>query len=114
MESKVQGGPQGHKVVKAKVHRENKAQGPQGKGEQGPQGNDGTGVNILGSYNTLEDLQREVAHGSVGDAYLVDGVLYIWSLNEDDWVSVGNIKGPQGSKGAQGSQGAQGSTGTTR
>ena len=63
-------------------------QGPQGsqgpQGVQGAQGNDGTAVNILGSYNTLEELQREVGKtGSVGDAYIVDGVLYVWSLNEN-------------------------------
>nr|MBK9652411.1 DUF1566 domain-containing protein [Bacteroidota bacterium] len=83
-------------------------------GAQGPQGNTGpagTGVSILGSYNTLLDLQTAHPTGNTGDAYLIGGNLYVW--NGSSWQNVGNIQGPQGVAGAQGAIGATGSQGTT-
>lgn len=80
-------------------------------GEQGPQGEkgaDGTGVTILGSYNSVEELKTAHPTGNLGDAYLVEGILYVWSETELDWVDVGDIKGPKGDKGEQGPQGEQG------
>ena len=66
--------------------------GPQGpQGEQGPAGADGTGVNILGSFPTENDLPGT---GDPGDAYLVQGDLYVWSENNNDWENVGNIRPP--------------------
>ena len=60
-------------------------------------GEDGTSVSILGSYNTLSEL--EVAHptGSQGDGYLVAGDLYVW--NGAQWLDVGRIQGPAGQDG---------------
>lgn len=40
---------------------------------------DGTGVTILGSYKTEEELNREHPTGNVGESYLVDGNLYVWT-----------------------------------
>lgn len=79
-----------------------------GTGPQGEKGNDGTSVTILGSYDTIEQLKNAHPTGNVGDAYLVDGNLYVWSKTETSWKNVGNIQGPQGLQGVQGPQGLQG------
>ena len=81
------------------------------KGDQGPKGEDGKGVNILGSYNSLEELQAEHPTGNVGDAYLINGSLYVWSETERIWKNVGLIQGPQGERGPQGIQGPRGEQG---
>lgn len=85
-------------------------QGPQGiQGEQGPAGEDGTGVTILGSYATEEDLETAHPTGNLGDGYLVAGDLYVW--NGSAWQNVGTIQGPQGEQGPQGIQGVPGEQG---
>lgn len=69
------------------------------KGEQGPQGEkgkDGTGVQILGSYSTAEDLRSAHPIGNTGDAYIISGSLYVWSATDQDWINAGNIKGDDG------------------
>lgn len=90
-------------------------QGPQGiQGLQGPQGEngqDGTSVTILGSYDTLADLEAAHPTGNVGDSYLVGGELYIWDAVNNQWVNVGNIQGPTGPAGPQGVQGPAGAQG---
>lgn len=78
------------------------------KGPQGEQGTDGTGVTILGSFNTEEELKAAHPTGNVGDAYLINGNLYVWCEDNGDWNNVGNIQGPQGEQGPQGPQGPQG------
>jgi hypothetical protein len=89
-------------------------QGPQGEtGPQGATGPQGTGVNILGSYSSLSALQSAHPTGSAGDAYLVNGDLYVWSTNTSSWLDVGNIQGPQGDQGPQGIQGEKGDKGDT-
>ena len=69
------------------------------KGEQGDKGNDGTGVNILGSYDTESELNTAHPTGNVGDAYLVSGDLYVWDNQNSVWDNVGNIQGPAGKDG---------------
>lgn len=76
---------------------------------KGEAGEDGTSVTILGSYNTLADLQAAHPTGSTGDAYLVGGDLYVW--NGSAWEDVGTIQGPQGPQGATGATGPQGPQG---
>lgn len=89
-------------------------EGPQGpKGEKGDPGKDGTGVTILGSYATEEDLYAAHPTGSMGDSYIVDGNLYVWNGEGLSWMNVGNIQGPKGDKGDQGEQGIQGPKGET-
>ena len=89
-------------------------QGPQGI--QGPAGKDGAGVNILGSKDSASALPST---GSAGDAWLVNGYLYVWDVTKKNWSNVGNIQGPQGiqgpagAAGAVGPQGPQGETGAT-
>lgn len=86
--------------------------GPKGdQGEPGPKGADGTGVNILGSYDTEADLRAAYPTGLSGQAYLVVGDLYVWSSTTSDWVNVGNIRGPEGIQGPQGIQGNPGPKG---
>lgn len=69
----------------------------QGKdGKNGIDGKDGTSVNILGSYNSLEELKQAHPTGNVGDAYLINGDMYVWSVEENNWVDVGNIQGAEG------------------
>lgn len=72
---------------------------------QGEKGEDGTGVTILGSYATESALKSAHPTGSAGDAYLVDGDLYVWSGSGNKWENVGNIQGPKGDKGDTGSAG---------
>jgi hypothetical protein len=89
--------------------------GPQGiQGIQGPigltgltgeKGNDGTGVNILGSFSTEAELPLT---GSSGDAYLIQGFLYVWDPITSGYINAGNIQGPSGPQGIQGIQGPQG------
>jgi microcystin-dependent protein len=83
--------------------------GPEGpEGPEGPKGNDGTGVNILGER---EDEQSLPSSGQPGDAYLVQGDLYVWDEGETDWINVGTIQGPVGPTGPQGPKGTQGDEG---
>jgi hypothetical protein len=81
------------------------------RGPQGTAGPAGTGITILGQYNTLSALQSAHPTGTVGQGYLVGTNLYIWDLNSNSWINVGPIQGPQGSTGTTGSQGPIGATG---
>lgn len=88
-------------------------QGPQGiqgiqgeTGATGPAGADGTGVNILGGFASESELPTS---GTPGDAYLIQGDLYVWTGSV--WENVGNIQGPPGPMGATGTSGAQGPQG---
>lgn len=80
--------------------------GPQGI--QGPEGPAGTGVTILGSFDTEEELKAAHPTGEKGDAYLIQGVLYVWSETKGVWDPVGTIQGPKGEPGAIGPEGPQG------
>lgn len=124
-------GPQGPQGVQG-VMGEQGEQGPQGdpgiQGIQGPQGEqgvqgiqgppgengaDGTSVTILGTYPSVADLEAAHPTGNIGDAYMVNGDLYVWDPNTNTWVNVGNIQGPAGPTGPQGIQGEQGPVGPT-
>lgn len=86
--------------------------GPQGeKGTDGAPGKDGTGVTILGSYDSLETLKAEHPTGNAGDAYLIGGHLYVWDTVGADWKDVGTIQGPKGDKGEPGADGTNGTPG---
>lgn len=80
-------------------------------GPKGEPGKDGTGITILGSYNTLEDLKIAHPTGNLGDSYMVDANLYVWNAGANDWMNVGNIQGPQGAIGPKGDTGPQGEKG---
>jgi Collagen triple helix repeat (20 copies) len=85
-----------------------------GRGARGPAGAPGpagTGVTILGSYNTLSALQAAHPTGQNGQGYLVGGNLYVWIDNS--WTNVGQVRGPQGETGPAGATGARGPKGDT-
>lgn len=109
-------GPQGIQGIQGEVG----PQGPKGdtgevgpQGPQGPKGDQGSGVTILGSFGTVEELENAHPIGKLGDSYLVNGHLYVWSETEQGWVDVGNIQGPKGDTGADGHQGIAGADGYT-
>ena len=61
-------------------------------------GEDGTGIRILGSYDSYEELIEDHPVGEeTGDAYIVAGDLYVWSGTE--WKNTGRVQGPQGDQG---------------
>ena len=64
---------------------------------RGPQG---TGLTILGSFDSMEDLPSDIPEGDVGQAYIVAGDLYVWTGSE--WRNVGYVQGPQGKPGEKG------------
>jgi hypothetical protein len=88
-------------------------------GPTGPQGEQGQGLDIQGTFNDPSELPLV---GNAGDAYLINGVLYVWSSTQTSWVDAGVIQGPTGAtgdtgptgpEGVQGMQGLQGETGPT-
>ena len=86
-------------------------EGPPGpQGETGPQGPAGTGVRIIGSVPTAEDLPL-LFDGDIGDMYITqnNGNGHVW--NGNSWDNVGQIRGPQGETGPQGPQGETGPQG---
>ena len=62
-------------------------------GIRGEKGEAGTGVNILGEKPTQGDLP---ASGNPGDAWLIGGDLWVWDADNNTWINVGSIQGPQG------------------
>lgn len=70
------------------------------KGEQG------TGLNILGSLNDESELPST---GVIGSAYLINGYLFVWDGTV--WQNAGNIKGPKGDTGESGPKGDTGEKG---
>jgi len=93
-------GPQGPQGIQGET-------GPQGpQGIQGEKGDTGAGLNILG---TLTDPSELPETGDLGDGYIIDGDLYVWTGTE--WENVGQIQGPQGETGPQGPQGETGPQG---
>lgn len=93
------------------------ATGPTGApgidGVDGIDGADGTSVTILGSYATIDELIAAHPTGNVGDSYLIEDSLYVWSNTENEWVNVGVIRGPAGLDGIDGEIGPTGPTGPT-
>lgn len=85
--------------------------GPVGAvGVAGPTGPEGSGVSILGTYTTVGFLEADNPLGNIGDGYLVEGDLYIWSDLNQEWASAGPIQGPVGPTGPQGEIGPTGAS----
>lgn len=76
------------------------------KGEQGEKGDTGEGLNIIGALSSEGELPAE---GKPGDAYIIDGNLYVYVgeggsvVTNPKWSNVGDIKGEKGDKGDPGS-----------
>ncbi len=66
-----------------------------GKVSKGEKGDIGTGLEIKGAFDTVEELPQE---GNTGDAYLIQRHLYIWD-NVKKWVDCGVIQGEKGENG---------------
>lgn len=62
-------------------------------GPPGEQGKEGAGLSILG---TLESTAELPAAGEAGQAYMIGGNLYVWTLAESTWINTGKIKGDAG------------------
>lgn len=62
---------------------------------QGANGADGTSVTILGTKASSSELPSTA---TAGDAYLIDGDLWVWDGSQ--WTDVGTIQGPAGKDGA--------------
>ena len=70
------------------------------KALRGVQGEVGRGIEILGEFNSVDDLPKS---GNLGDAYLINGLLYIWSGT--GWGDGVPIRGEQGLPGKDGIDG---------
>lgn len=71
-------------------------------GAKGDKGDTGTGLTILGVLPSVGDLPTT---GSVGDAYTIDGALYVWSDEITDWIFAGDMQGIPGDPGDKGDPG---------
>lgn len=101
-------GPQGPQGLQGDVG----PQGPTGPtGATGPQGPQGAGLSIQGSYNDYATFIAAHPTGVTGEAWLVDGYLYVWDPIHSEWDNVGLLEGPQGPIGPTGPQGPVGPIG---
>ena len=89
-------------------------QGPEGpQGPAGKDGKDGRSLQILGYYDTYDELVAAHPTGEPGDSYLVGkpGALFTWDSNDNHWQNSGIIEGPKGDPGPIGPQGVEGPAG---
>lgn len=74
---------------------------------KGEKGETGQGINILGEYDTLSDLQSAHPTGNPGNAYMVGTTnpkdLYVWDVDNSRWANQGALQGVKGDKGDAGS-----------
>lgn len=88
------------------------------KGQKGDKGDTGLGLDILGTYASLGELQGEVLSPEQGDMYNVGAVApyttYMWDTTTPpgSWISQGQLQGPPGEQGADGAPGAAAGFGT--
>ena len=86
-------------------------------GAQGEKGDTGTGLDIRGTYDSLEALRSGVPAPNQGDIYNVGAVapftIYMWdsTIPPGDWISQGQLQGPIGPEGPQGPAGETGPQG---
>ena len=77
--------------------------GPTGQiGVTGPTGPQGSGITVLGAFNTLVDLQTAIPTGTLGTGYIVGDDLYVWDDENILWYNAGPVVGPTGPTGPQG------------
>jgi len=82
-------------------------QGPRGlQGLKGDKGDTGSGVKILGSKSSEEELPSTP---TVGDSWIIGEDLFIFDGSV--WNNTGPVRGPRGEKGDTGETGPQGDTG---
>lgn len=109
-------GPQGEPGPQG-IQGEQGIQGPVGpQGPKGDKGDTGTGLDILGTYDSLGALQSAVTQPSQGNMYNVGAsapyTIYMWDTTEGGaWKSQGQLQGAQGPQGEPGPKGDTGDTG---
>lgn len=69
------------------------------QGSKGEKGETGAALSIQGS---LTDPSQLPSTGQAGQAYTINGELYVWSENTNSWENVGNVKGEKGDIGEDG------------
>ena len=79
-------------------------------GTDGEKGNNGFGVTLKGSVETVDDLPDTDL--SVGDLYVVEANYHAYVWDGEGWTDLGTIQGPAGLKGDVGPQGPKGETGS--
>lgn len=72
------------------------------KALRGEQGEVGKGIDILGEFDSVDDLPQTA---NPGDAYVIKGLLYIWSAQKNGWGDGVPIQGEQGLPGKDGEDG---------
>ena len=74
------------------------------KGPKGEKGEPGTGLQISGDFESVDELLTAFPQGSLGQAYYIKELneVYTWDVNKNEWVSVGEIKGGKGDPGEPG------------
>ena len=86
-------------------------------GSTGPIDPVGSGINVLGYYDTYADFVAAHPTGNIGDAYVVGNQLYVWSPDTNTWRNTGIVSGPTGPTGPTGAAstvpGPTGPTGPT-
>jgi hypothetical protein len=81
--------------------------GPSGsQGPKGDKGDVGAGLEIVGTVTSESALPSS---GTTGDAYLVDGDLFVWTGAA--WTEAGPVLGPKGDNGDTGATGPRGDQG---
>ncbi len=92
--------------------------GPQGPiGPQGPKGDPGTGLDIKGTYESVEALKAAVSDPKQGDMYNVGTeapyTIYMWDTTDSPplWKALGQLQGEKGEKGDPGEPGPPGVAG---
>lgn len=79
-----------------------------------PRGKDNSGISVFGSFDTKDELENAHPLGNPGESYLVDGNLYVWNSDNNNWKDAGAIVGPKGDKGDKGDPGPIGPTPTLK
>lgn len=81
------------------------------RGEKGLTGDPGSGLTLLGVYETLEQFIQASPAGGKGYAYLVKDInpdsdkesdknhVYIWDVNTSEWKDAGQLQGAKGDSG---------------
>lgn len=85
----------------------------------GPTGPAGTGIEVLGQYDTLEELQQAVPSPEIGNSYYVGTEppyeLYTWLVVDGtpEWHNYGMLTGPIGPTGPTAHRGRRALSGPT-
>ncbi len=97
------------KVVEGWIEKPEQFNGKDGA--DGKNGADGKSFNIKDVLTSVEELEELKGTAMIGDSYLINGHIYVFSENTKDFKDGGTYKGDKGDKGEQGIQGAKGERG---